>query len=425
MWKERVRPGAPDPRLAIVLASLLVGITAMGAIRPAFSSAGIDFYQYWVVGKALGRGDVSSIYAHDTRAALGQEFVHRAVSGPSERQRAAALFRRVIEPMSTPFLFTALSPLAVLDYETAFDAFIVLSVAFLFFGILALGQVVGLPLLDRLVMLALLLTAFQPVTSDLLVGNVGQIQLGLVALYLWLSAAPGWRRQIAAGAVLGAATAFKPNVAAMAPLLVASWALDRQWRRAAMQAGGFVAGISAAVLVAAWFFGSLHAWTDWRAAVDGLPPMPVEAGNTSLQEVAGRALGVRLGPWPAVVTFGVALVALWVRSRRTAASPPPATIQRDLPVAAAGLLVFLIGSPLVWLHYLLLAVPPVLILLRSRPRWMWLTLAAFIAIAVDAYGPPAGLTNPAAKCAVIVFGLVALFSLVVADLAAPSAEGLV
>ena len=410
----------------IALAALLVAIGTVRAWRTwGHHSAGIDFYQYWVVGNVLARGDIPSIYDHGSRAAIGQEFLRHALTGPSERQRAAAKFRNVLEPMSTPFLFAALAPFAAVGYDASFDAFLALSLAAVLGGLLVLGRVVGLPTLERLLLLAFVVFAFDPVAADLRVGNVGQLHFGMVVLYIWLSAGRGTARQVAAGAVLGAATAFKPSTAAVAPLLLVSWALAGDRRRLAAQGGGFVAGGLAAVLVSAAVFGSLGAWADWLAAVRTMPPMAIEAGNVSPLAIADRLVGIRLGSLPALVAGLAVLVALWMRWRRPVGQQVRAnTAANDVPVVAAGCLVFLLSSPLVWLHYLLLALPAVVLLLRAPPRRQLLSVGALAAVAMSPFAELFSLRNSSAQGVLVLGGLVLLFGLVLLEIATPTVDAL-
>ena len=409
---------SPSRRAVVVLAALLVTVGTVRAWRTWRHSAGIDFYQYWVVGKVVARGDIPSVYDHDSRAAIGQEFLRHALAGASPRQRAAANFRNVLEPMSTPFLFTALTPFALGDYDTSFDAFLAVSLGALLVGVFVLGRVVGLAPRERMLVLAFVVFAFEPVAADLRVGNVGQLLLGMVALYAWLCAGWGTARQVVAGAVLGAATAFKPSLAAVGPLLLASWAFDRDWRRLVAQGTGLLAGGVAAVLSSALVFGSLGAWADWLLAVRTMPPMAIEAGNVSAAAVAERSWGIRLGSFLTITTGLAVVAALWLRRRRA----PPATnraLHADLTVVAAGCLVFLLSSPLVWLHYLILALPAALLLLAAEERRQWLAVAALAAVAITPSAELVGVSNPVAGALIVLAGLIALFGLVLAQIAAP------
>jgi hypothetical protein len=411
-------PSRPSRHALILLAALLVTVGTVRAWRTSRHSAGIDFYQYWVVGKVLARGDIPSVYDHDTRAAMGQEFLRHALAGPSPRQRAAANIRNVIEPMSTPFLFTVLTPFALGDYDAGFDTFRAASLGALLAGVFVLGRAVGLAARERVLVLAFIMFAFEPVAADLRVGNVGQLHLGMLALYVWLSAGRGTARQVVAGAVLGAATAFKPSLAAVGPLLLASWAFDRHWRRMAAQGSGLVAGGIGAVLVSAAVFGSLGAWSDWLTAVRTMPPMAIEVGNVSAVALAERSWGIRLGPLLTIVSALAVVSALGMR-RRLAPPSPNRALPLDLTVVAAGCLVFLISSPLVWLHYLILALPAALLLLGAGPRRQWLSVAGLAAVAITPAGELLGVRDPIAGASIVLAGVVALFGLVLAEIAAP------
>jgi len=413
----------PGRDIAVVLASLLVACGALRAWRVAHHAPGIDFYDYWVVGRAVGRGDIPSIYEHSSRAALGQEFLRRALAEGSPRQRAAAQFRQVLEPTSTPFLYATLTPFARAHYDASLDVYLAFSLASLLAALFILGRLVGQTRLDRLLLIALVVYAFQPMQSDLRVGNVSQIQLALLAVYAWLGAGGGTARQVGAGTVLGAAVAFKPSIVVIAPLLFAWWALAEQWRRLVRQAAGFAGGGLVAVLLGALWFGSLHAWTDWLAALGsaGLPAMPVENGNVSVLAVTRRWPGVTLGALPAVATSLAVLAALWVRrkSGRTggrAEADAPAV--EDLLLIGAGCLVVLLSSPLVWLHYLVLALPAVIVLLRPQARRRWPAIAAFVAVAMDPWTDLFGMPDPVRHATVAIAGLALLFVLVLVEIAA-------
>jgi hypothetical protein len=407
--------------VAVVLAALLVALGAVRVWRGAQRVPGIDFYQFWVVGHVVGRGDVTSVYADDTRAAAGQEFSRRA-SGPegSDRQRAAARMRQVLEPMATPFLYAALRPFGGARYDPSFDAFTAFGLASLLAGAWVLCGLVGLAVLERLLLLALVVHSFQPLQADVRVGNVNQIQLGLLALYAWLGAGSRPWRQASAGAVLGAAVAFKPTLALVAPVLFAGWMAARQWRRLAAQAAGMAAGVLGAVSAGAAFFGSFGAWGDWLAAVRAAPlaAMPVDVGNVSPLAVAEKWTGLSPGIVPAAVAAVVLALALWrgrARPATAAAEPDPA---RDVLRVSAGCLWVLLAAPLVWQHYLILALPAVIVLLRSAAAARrWLAIVGYAAIAIDPYADLFGLTDPARQAPIVVAGVALLFVLVAWEVA--------
>jgi hypothetical protein len=414
--------------LSVALATLLVCAGAARVWRTVQRVPGIDFYQFWVVGQAVGRGDVSSVYADDSRAALGQEFLRRA-DGPegSERQRAAARFRQVLEPLATPFLYAALRPFGWGAYDTGLDAFSAFGIAALLAGTFVLCSLAGYATLERLLLLALAVHAFQPVLADVRVGNVNQVQLGLLASFAWLASGSSTPRQLGAGAVLGVAVAFKPTLALVVPVVLAGRALAHGWRRAVSLASGVAAGTLAGLVVGAAFFGSFSAWSDWLSALRAAPlaAMPVDVGNVSPLAVADRWLGAMPGLLPGLVGSLALAAALW-RGRRT---PPEVTGPDDgvddLRLVAAGCLLVLVSAPLVWQHYLVLALPAVIVLLRPgrNAGRRWLALAAFVAIAIDPYADLLGITDPARQAPVVVAGLLLLFALVALEIGRQNEAG--
>lgn len=89
----------------------------------------------------------------------------------------------------------------------------------------------------------------------------------------------------------------------------------------------------------------------------------------------------------------------------------------DVLLIGAGCLVVLLSSPLVWLHYLILALPAVIALIRPQARWQWPALAA----CCRCHGPMDGLfgaPDAVPRATVAIAGLVLLFVLVVIELAA-------
>jgi hypothetical protein len=412
--------GASKSATVFALAALLVLVGAARAWRAGHTSAGIDFYQYWVVGKALGRGDVSSIYDHSTRAALGQEFLLLALTDGSPRQRAAAEFRKLIEPMSTPFLFAGLRPFSLGGYDAGYDAFRIVSLAGLVTGCLVFGQLAGMPVIERLVLAALLIFAFQAVTADLLVGNVGHLGLGMVAAYTWLLPRPADHAQIAGGVVLGLAIAFKPNVAGVAPFVVGWWALTGQWRRVLLQLGGMTAAGLIVWIVTLWFYGSLDAWMEWIRALRGMPPMPIEAGNVSLLLYVERWFGVSVGVLPLLLASAAAVWAAKTGGRNARSVTHP--LHFDLAVVSAGCLVLLLSSPLVWLHYLVLAIPAVIVALRAAGPRRWAGFLAFVAISGTVWRDILGLWTELLHGLAIVCGLLTLYALMLLEIARSSQE---
>src|SRR5262245_45667939 len=116
------RPAGRDPLLARqgpgVLLALLLAVALGGMWSSITYAPGIDFYQFWVVGQAVEEKLVDDVYAAAARPRLAQTFFARAAQSASQRQRAAADFRKEeVQAASTPFLYTAFWALQSGDYD--------------------------------------------------------------------------------------------------------------------------------------------------------------------------------------------------------------------------------------------------------------------------------------------------------------------
>jgi hypothetical protein len=90
----------------------------------------------------------------------------------------------------------------------------------------------------------------------------------------------------------------------------------------------------------------------------------------------------------------------------------PAAIE-DTAAVAAGTLIYLLSAPMVWQHYLLLALPAVLLLLRPRREAGFTALAVgvLLAIAVDPMTAAFGVRDLRHQAIVLSLALVALLAL--------------
>ena len=371
--------------LALALAGLL------SAWDLGRRSPGLDFYQFWVVAQVAGRADVENVYGDEERARLGQEFISRSLTDEdSERRRVVAEPWKVLEPTATPLLYTAFRPLSGGSYEGDSRAWRLTSLLALAVGLLALARRAGLDGTMGALVLAFVTLSFQPLKAEIRVGNVNELQIGLLAAYLWLSSRDGSRAQIAAGALLALTVVFKPNLLAVMPVLAACWFLRGRRRKLALQGVGLAAGAALAALLPLLTFGSLACWPDWMAYLAALPPekIPLRFGNMGLPRLLFEATELELSIPLAAATLIAALACLRRGARPGPETPPSAAVE-DMAAVGAGCLVYLLSSPMVWLHYMLLALPAALLLLRPHPggtrasQRFALTVLALIGLAVD------------------------------------------
>src|SRR4029078_3665499 len=137
----------------------------------------------------------------------------------------------------------------------------------------------------------------------------------------------------------------------------------------------------------------------------------------------------RVSPVLAAVSLGLAVAAVWVGRSHGPEAPaedPSRAAVEDTVALAAGSLVSRPPAPLVWDHYLLLALPGALVLLRDAKETgrgdavrRGLVGVALILLAIDPLKNLLNLYGMYAQPALTVAGLMVLFALTVRELARP------
>jgi hypothetical protein len=198
------------------------------------------------------------------------------------------------------------------------------------------------------------------------------------------------------------------------------------------QAAGAAAGSLVALGVTAAVFGSLAPWREWLEFMRVFPPdkIPLRYGNFGLARLIYETLDLSLTPWLAILFMAAALGCVWMgraRGPETVPDDPRRVVAEDTAALGAGCFVYLLSAPLVWNHYLLLAIPAALLLLRdpepgnTRAEQMRgpLTAAALTAIAVDPVADLFQMYDLYAQAALTVAGVLTLFALTLRELARP------
>jgi 4-amino-4-deoxy-L-arabinose transferase-like glycosyltransferase len=227
-----------------------------------------------------------------------------------------------------------------------------------------------------------------PLGEDLADGNVNQIQLALLSLFLALQRrAPALAASVAAGTVLGLANAFKPNLAYVLVALTLGWLAERAWRRLLCCWAGVLLGVGAALVLSTLLFGTLRPWFDWLAvlrAIDQHYNVAVIHGNFGGARLLRELLGwspvwlLQLAGWGLLLG---ALLASRARER-----DPGADFRREYLLAAAGAILPILTTSLAWPHYLMLALPTALYALvaptpaRADPRCVAAALLAVLGV---------------------------------------------
>ena len=393
------------PRIASTLLALLLVVAGVGNLLTiARRSAGMDFYQFWVGARVAGRADVPHFYDEATRIRIGEEYVARARNEePSQKRIAVAQYRQHMESFGTPLLYAIFFPFHG-TYERDLLLYSLLLLAALVVAIPLLGRISGLATPEWLLVLALLTLAFEPLRSDVRVANINCILLLLLALAAWSLRT---KRFALAGTLLAFTTLAKPNFLLALPMLAAFWLVQRRWRDLRALVFGAAGGGALGLLVGAAYFRSASAWLEWARSLRALPAqiVTVEMGNLSLARLIFDATGLDASK---LLMLSLFAMPIFIVARL------PRDANADLPALYLATLVLLFASPLTWLHYLLLAVPLAIWLLRpgSARRQIAATVALWL-MAIEPWG--SWMPSAAATAAVTNGGLLLLFVTALVD----------
>lgn len=341
--------------------------------------SGIDYYQFWIVGRARQPLRPDNIYSETNRARMAElgRGMLLSNSNRSVRQTLSVQVRgQTIQTFSTPFLYAVINGFASGQYDLDFDLFHDVCLAGLLFTVLVLGLVLRYSLVECLLFSVITLLWNEPLASDLRVGNVNLLQLSGVALYLLLRRLPESRwLDCASGLVLGLLVAFKPTLAVIPMLLMLAWIIDRRWMTLLTQGGAAIVGAGVAFVVGCLFLSSWSAWFDWFNSLSGLESvadLSVEGGNYSLSQVILETTGGTAGHGISPATFLLLGLLILTAIALLLTRPVPSRVadsesarrERDFVVTSLGCCASVVALKMVWIHYYLLLIPIVLYLLR-------------------------------------------------------------
>ena len=447
---------APWERAKLAAAIALFVFASASALIAGSRPACIDFYQFWVVGRAVGEHRARDVYSDAERKRLGELAWNDAMAAQSasatpavpSKRILAAQQRQVLETYSTPWMYTLFGIASSGDYDADQARFQAFSTLVFLLAIAAIGR-----LLDHS-WLAIAVGAwfftsrwFKPFSDELIAGNVNRLQIAFLALFAWTASRARWKHaQLFSGFVLGAAILFKPNLAIVAVVLAIGWSAARCYSTLAQEALGMAAGALFAFAVSCAYFGSVQVWSDWIRTIPELLSQGASAGGNYafsrlLYDCVGMSasgstafgLFVRMLPIELLVLVAIALVRARSRQRMDVEHEIERTDGRardgaafDLVLVGLGATISVLTTDLVWLHYYLLCVPLSIVLLRperrevgSAARWTMraIALAGTMLVALEPFIRVLDIPRPSAASPYVNAGALLLFLAAIFDLA--------
>lgn len=356
-----------------LLASLLLLHSALFAWQYATQTPMVDFFIFWSVPHTLSIKPVANIYSEQGRRDMGAEMAAeaQAPSTPDVQRQATyanmqdSLHQGRVDSRASPFLYTLIGLMSSGDYEADQKRFAILSGLCLAASVVLLCYLLRISTLSTILLLAFLAVDFAPVVSDLGVGNLNEIQLFGVALFIWFAARS---RPLAAGIVIGMATMIKPTTGIVVAFAVIVALADRDYRRLLRLLIGIVVSSVACIAASGLYFGNPKIWIGFVKSLSdtlGDGSYPLEKGNYGL----AKLLFGGTGPGTTVIMIVLVAVFAWlIFSTRRKAPAVEASVPNAFAAAGVGCAVMLLSSPLAWVHYYVLLIPLSLYVIQPAPN---------------------------------------------------------
>ena len=356
-----------------VVLSLLAVCSIAAAWRDVDQrSSGLDFYVNWVVPQAVRQGMYQNVYSAEV--AIRQSYLRRAIENNAPPRHQAAAAREALDIVGTPFLYATFALFAGEDYERDFHLYLACCLAAFVLSVFLLCRLLGYS--PAAVLAVVTLCYFlEPFRSELRVLNVNILQLTMLAVFLYLQSKQ--HRAIctfAAGAVLGLAVMFKPTLALVPLLLLATWLINRRLKTLGWAGGGMASGAGMAFVIGGLFFGTPRCWLDFMGRLRLLlaEPFGTSIGNFGLANLIREATGLDLSPLLLGALVLAALVVIWLvrapveagGSSDESAADRGRALHADFLAVALSCAIALAWSSLAWAHYFLLLLPLALYVLR-------------------------------------------------------------
>lgn len=361
-------PANPRFRLNLLLVSILLCWYALSHVWTQYVSQtpGIDYYQFWIVAQAQRAQHPANIYSrrgNDDLSAWARTMV------PPSMGRPARLFTAVnfwnaspqINTVATPFLYAAVGGLAyhhhgpwMNRYDHDLEVYHAVGMACAAGAIVALCLSLEYSFSAALLAVAAVFFWCRPLIVDTIVGNVAQLQLAALALFIMTRIKPSLAMDIAGGAILGLLTAFKPTLMFVPLFLGIAWLFDRQWKTLLVQCACGCAALVIAYVSGCMFLHSWRAWGDWLAVLPTLENRLVNDGNYALSRVLWELGGPNISAYLICAVIALIAMVLWkTRARETA----PDRFRREYLITGIGAAAAIVALPVAWLHYYLLLLP--------------------------------------------------------------------
>lgn len=339
-----------------------------------FENPLIDYFTAWSVPKALSVTKAADIYTPEDQKVLGDVIRQLAESPLSSPHQVSAtktimeLYEGRIDATGTPFVYAVIGLFSTGDYAEDRRNYIVCCLICFILSLLILCRLLRFSFVSTSLIITFFVSAYSPVIADIKVGNVNQIQLLMLTLFIWLAAKS---KHIPAAALLGIGAMFKPTTAAVCLLSLLSPMIRREYKILIRRIFGIGIGAMIAFLISIIWFSSIRVWLHF---FQSLPKTlnfsyPLAHGNFSFTKLIFDAFGKNMSLFVSGILIAAFSYAIW----KTKNGDTDRNLTEGFVIAGVGIAIPLLSAGLIWVHYYILLIPLLLFTMRpvsEHPRQM-------------------------------------------------------
>lgn len=332
-----------------------------------FENPLIDYFTAWSVPKALSVTKAADIYTPEDQKALGDVIRQLAESPTASLHQTSAtktimeLYDGRIDATGTPFIYALIGLSASGDYAKDRRNYIIICLICFMVSLLILCRLLKFSFIISLLMITFFVSAYAPIIADIKVGNVNQIQLFILTLFIWLTAKS--EHSLAAPVILGIGAMFKPTTAAVCLLSLLSPMIRREYRILIRRIFGIGIGAMLAFLISVIWFSSIRIWLHF---FQSLPKTlnfsyPLAHGNFSFTKLIFDAFGKNMSLLVSGILIAAFSYAIW-KSKNS--DTDDRNLTEGFVISGIGIAIPLLSAGLIWVHYYILLIPLILFMMR-------------------------------------------------------------
>jgi hypothetical protein len=388
---------------AFTALAFIVIVFAVGVFK---RSSGIDFYQYWVIGRGpiAASTELKSPYTHvpEYSAFVDTQITRKGdIRLLSVHRKAHHLYENGLDIPGSPVQY-ALFAFMPGDYSLAYGLFLGVEIIAFVVALVALASVVPRKRAFLLGISAMLPIIYWPLENAATSGNLSLAQfsiiVGLCLFYRKGVEQNLFKRSLGFSVFflgcLIVLTMIKPNIALVTLVLTACY-WRSQGTKLLARAGLISAGGGALVAWAtAAYYGSWSVFVDWYRYFPntGKIPYAVLGGNSSATRIISDVAFIHIHAVAAVLGLLLVIQFCWAlfNHRPKGCGYGKHVTLRVLSLlddaflcTALAVTVTLALSPLVWVHYYVLALIPSFWLISNARPWSFVELMGVLSIVIS------------------------------------------